>query len=157
MTLTAGINHIALVTTDLDRLIEFYVGVFDATLAFDLCEEDMNLRHALIDVGNGAALHPFEINDNRHGAGLPAMFERGHLDHIAVNATDLDAFYEVRRRLVQAGASDGAVTDFGAVCTVSFQDPDGCYGEVALWRDGRLLTFAERSQHPYPTTLPAGG
>jgi hypothetical protein len=130
------------------------VDVFDATFAFDLCEEDLNVRHAMIDLGNGAALYPFEIDDNPHAAGLPAMFERGHLDHVAVNATDLDAFDELRGRLVQAGASDGAITDFGAVCTVSFQDPDGCYGEVALWRDGPLHTFAERRQYPYPTTLP---
>jgi catechol 2,3-dioxygenase-like lactoylglutathione lyase family enzyme len=156
VTLTAGLNHIALLTSDLDRLIGFYVSVFDAKVTFDLGEPEQNLRHAMIDLGRGAALHPFEIVDSPHAAGLPGMFERGHLDHIAVNATDRDAFEELRRRLVRAGVSDGAITDFGAVCTVSFEDPDGCYGEVALWREGSLLTFDQRRLYPYPTALPYG-
>ena len=58
MALTAGSHHLATLTADLDRLIGFYTQVFDATVVFDMREEEM--RHAFLDLGGGFALHPFE-------------------------------------------------------------------------------------------------
>lgn len=129
----AGVNHVALLTEDLDRLISFYRRVFDADIGFDM-EED-GLRHAMIDLGNGAALHPFQVPDNPHGRGVATIFGRGHLDHVALNVADATTFEELRARLVAAEASDGTVTDFGMVRTVSFVDPDGADCEIALWCD----------------------
>ena len=133
MPLTNGFNHIALLTADLDRLIAFYVEVFDATVLADM--EEQGLRHAMIDFGGGGCLHPFQLDGNPRGFGKPEMFERGHLDHIAINAADAESFETMRQRLVAKGASDGMITDFGRVCTVSFLDPDGFDAELALWRD----------------------
>lgn len=129
----AGVNHVAVLTEDLDRLISFYRRVFGAEIGFDM-EED-GLRHAMIDLGNGAALHPFQVPDNPHGRGVPAVFERGHLDHVALNVADVATFEELRDRLVADGASDGTVTDFGMVRSVSFRDPDGAECEIAVWCD----------------------
>ncbi len=80
------------------------------------------------------------------------MFERGHLDHLAINVTDLEAFLELRHRLVERGASDDTITDFGMVWSVSFTDPDGLDAEVALWRDAPPIPFLERGQYAYPST-----
>ncbi len=144
--LLAGINHVALVTDDLDRLIDFYASVFDADVMVELDEGDV--RHALIDLGNGAALHPFEVDGSDQGSGSPRTFGRGHLDHVALNVADEPAFQKLRHRLVDAGASDGAVTDFGRVRTVWFRDPDGCEGEIAIWSDGEVRRFDERVIEP---------
>jgi len=134
MALTSGANHVALVTDDLDRLIEFYASVFEADVFADMTEGPV--RHALIDLGAGMALHPFEFAGRATDGPYGEMFERGHVDHVALNVTDELTFGQLRRRLVEVGASDGTMTDFGAVRTVSFRDPDGWWGEIAIWSDG---------------------
>ncbi|HZA79650.1 MAG TPA: VOC family protein [Acidimicrobiales bacterium] len=150
MPLTIGLNHVATLTADLDRLIRFYVEVFEAAVLADLDED--GLRHAMLDLGGGACLHPFQMDGNPHGEGSPTMFDRGHLDHVALNVGDDETFETLRRRLVAAGATDGMITDFGNVRTVWFSDPDGGEGEIAQWQRGEPLTFAERRQHHLPTS-----
>ncbi|HVL84693.1 MAG TPA: VOC family protein [Pseudonocardia sp.] len=146
MALSTGIHHVAVVTRDLDLFLSFYGGVFDAPLMFDILEG--GLRHAAVDLGAGSALHAFQIDGNQHATGLPVMFDRGHLDHLAIGVADPERLERARRRLVDAGASDGTVHDFGSVLSVPFRDPDGFEGEVALWRDAPTRTLAERTVVP---------
>jgi len=128
-----GIHHVAFLTSDLDRLIAFYERIFDARVVLD--RQDGARRHALIDIGGGATLHPFEVAAGRVPARQP-MFERGRLDHVALDASSREAFLEIRRRLIAEGAhatEDGLVTDMGSsVWSISFHDPDGMWGEV-MW------------------------
>jgi catechol-2,3-dioxygenase len=69
------------------------------------------------------------------------MFVRGRIDHIALNVDDEDTLHRCRRRLLEAGAGDGATTDFGIALSVWFRDPDGLECEVvwnrpsASWTD----------------------
>lgn len=147
MPATAGFNHLALLTADLDRFVGFYTDAFGAVLMAELTEGGM--RHAMLDLGGGAALHAFEQRDNPHATATAPIFGRGHLDHFALNIADDDMFEAVRRRLVTMGASDGTVTDFGRVRSVSFVDPDGCDAEIARWQDGPVLTFDERIRTAY--------
>lgn len=140
MPLTSGINHVASVTADLDRLVEFYERVFEAEVRAEV--EEGPVRHALIDLGGGMTLHPFQI------AGRPPdeaaeMFQRGHLDHVALNVDNVGTFEVLRRRLVDCGASDGTATDFGMVRTVAYRDPDGWWGEIAHWKGGEPLPLDE--------------
>lgn len=137
MALTSGINHIALVTQDLDRFIEFYVSVFEAEVTVDLTEGPV--RHALVDVGAGTTLHPFQISGRPPDAVESEMFKRGRLDHVALNVEDAAVFEELRRRLVEREATDGVATDFGVVRTVAFTDPDGGWCEIAHWKPGDPL------------------
>jgi catechol 2,3-dioxygenase-like lactoylglutathione lyase family enzyme len=142
MPITNGIHHVALISADLDRWLDFYVGVFAADVRVDMTED--GLRHVMLDVGGGATLHAFMLPGNRWAEATDPMFERGHVDHVALEAPTRDAFEHLRRRLVDRGASDGTVTDFGSVRSVSFVDPDGWEGEVALWQAGQTLPFAQR-------------
>ena len=151
MPITTGINHVAFLTDDLDALIDFYTSVFDAELLADLREG--SLRHAMLDIGGHAALHAFQVPDTAAATSFGGIFERGHLDHIALDVADEQTFELVRRRLVERAASDGTVTDFGRVRSVSFVDPDGWEGEIALWQDGPILTFDERIQEPYVASV----
>ena len=131
-----GVNHVALVTANLDRFVDFYRRVFDASVIPFPGEADF--RHAMVMVGDQTGLHPFEVAGNPNGAALPRMFARGHLDHVALNAASEAAFFELRRRLVAAAACDGAITDFGPVLSVWFEDPDGMGAEVCWTRDRAL-------------------
>jgi hypothetical protein len=60
------------------------------------------------------------------------MFHRGRLDHFALNAASEGTFRELRRRLVNEGASNGIVTDMGSLLIFTFKDPDGGAHEV-VW------------------------
>jgi catechol 2,3-dioxygenase-like lactoylglutathione lyase family enzyme len=136
MQLTRGLNHIAVLTEDLDRFVEFYTAVFDLEVAFT--ETTPQFRHAILRTGADSWLHPAEVFGNEHGTASPAMFQRGHLDHLALTADSDSAFHELRDRLVARGATDGTIEDLGAFHSLWFEDPDAMRGELTLIVDPRL-------------------
>jgi hypothetical protein len=48
------------------------------------------------------------------------------------SSASLEAFEEIRRRLMACGAADDFVTDFGPVLSLFFVDSDGLEGEVLV-------------------------
>jgi catechol 2,3-dioxygenase-like lactoylglutathione lyase family enzyme len=136
MDLLAGVNHIAVMTADLDRFVEFYTTVFDLDVVFE--ETTPAFRHAIIRTGPNSWLHPAEMGSSRFATASPDMFQRGHLDHLALTATSPEAFEAISNRLVRRGATDGTIDDLGAFHSIWFQDPDGMRGEVVLILDDRL-------------------
>lgn len=154
MPITAGAHHLTLFTSDLDRLIRFYQEMFDAVTRHDIKESGPGggtLRHVLIDLGGGFSLHPFQMpNPTGFEMGSMDMGRRGHIDHLALRVADEERLQEVRRRLFAAGASDGVLTDFGVLRLVTFQDPDGMEGEVAVWTEGKHpLGFRDRKREQF--------
>ena len=125
-----GFNHVAVLTADLDRLTAFYRDVFGLEVVVEL--EDDGMRHALLGVGPESLLHAFEVPGNRHAAERADMFARGHIDHFALTAADADTFEALRARLVEVGATNGEVTEFGVARSVYFRDPDGMSCEVLV-------------------------
>jgi len=126
--LTGGLHHLATLTADMDRLIAFYGRVFDAAVVADMREE--GLRHVFLDLGGGVLLHPFEIPGVEVPQGELPIFARGRIDHLALRAESPEAFWLLRERIHEAGASDGVVTDMGPLLSAGFTDPDGLWGEV---------------------------
>ena len=74
----------------------------------------------------------FEVQDNSEAQRQTPMFGRGRIDHLGLQAASLNAFDTIRDRLIERGASDGFVTDFGRILSVFFRDPDGLEGEVCV-------------------------
>lgn len=136
MNMLSGVNHVAVMTDDLDRFVEFYRDVFELDMVFS--ETTPAFRHAILRTGPTSWLHPAEVADNAHAAGSPNMFDRGHVDHIALTAASYHAFSTLRQRLVDRGASTGAVDDLGAFHSVWFEDPDGMRGELVAVVDPEL-------------------
>ena len=132
--LLKGLNHVATLTKDLDRLAAFYAEIFDAPLQRDGSEfpDDTGPRLGIIKIGEYAELNVFEIEGNTEADRQVPRFGRGRLDHFAVQAADLESFEEIRRRLMAAGAADAFVTDFGPMLSIFFRDPDGLEGEVCV-------------------------
>jgi catechol 2,3-dioxygenase-like lactoylglutathione lyase family enzyme len=130
MVLLAGINHVAVLTGDTGRFLEFYGGVFGAT--HEVLQANDGFRVTLVWVGPTAELNVFEIGGNSQHERQVPMFERGRLDHLALEAASLDAFDTIRERLLARGATDGFVTDFGHILSLFFRDPDGLEGEVCV-------------------------
>lgn len=141
MSLLAGVNHVAVLTENLDRFIDFYTDVFGVDVVFT--EAAPTFRHAILRTGPHSWLHPAELVGNPHNAGLPAMFDRGHLDHMALSAASPEAFAALRDRLVERGACDGTVEDLGAFHSLWFTDPDGMRGELTVIVDDELKGIHE--------------
>ena len=128
--LTNGFNHVAVMTSDTERLVEFYEGVFDAT--HHLLDEGDGFRLTAVMVGPHSELNVFQMDGNTESERQVPMFGRGRLDHLALQAASLEAFEEIRDRLMARGAADSFVTDFGPLLSVFFTDPDGLECEVCV-------------------------
>jgi catechol 2,3-dioxygenase-like lactoylglutathione lyase family enzyme len=129
--LVEGIAHVAVLTSDTDRLCAFYRSMFGAVVDHELRPQP-GLRLTMLRVGTVAELNVFEIDGNAEAQRQTPMFGRGRLDHLALQAPSVEAFGVIRDRLVEAGASDGFVTDFGPVLSLFFTDPDGLEAEVIV-------------------------
>jgi len=126
-----GVNHVAILTSDSERLHAFYREVFDATVSRDASEGE-GTRLSFVDIGPFTELNVFEITGNSEPERQTPMFGRGRIDHLGLQAASLDAFEEIRRRLMQRGSTDGFVTDFGPILSLFFRDPDGLEAEVCV-------------------------
>jgi catechol 2,3-dioxygenase-like lactoylglutathione lyase family enzyme len=126
-----GINHIALISKDIDRLRVFYTEVFDAEVGPTKPHgENGGETMTMIRIGPHTELNVFTIEGNTEPDRQTPMWGRGRLDHFGLQAASAESFETIRRRLIDHGASDGEVNDFGAVRSVFFRDPDGLEGEV---------------------------
>lgn len=139
--LVSGINHVAILTADTSRLCAFYTEMFGAVVDGELHPEE-GLRLTFLRVGPTSEFNVFEVEGNTEADRQAPMFGRGRIDHLALNAGSLKAFDTIRDRLIEAGASDGFVTDFGPILSVFFKDPDGLEAEVCVQNpDARPGTF----------------
>lgn len=125
-----GINHVAVLTSDTDRLTAFYIDVFDAES--ERFQDQEGFRLTMVHIGRTAELNVFELAGNEEHLRQVPMFGRGRLDHLALQAASIDAFDTIRTRLVERDASDGFVTDFGHILSLFFRDPDGLESEVCV-------------------------
>ena len=130
-----GLNHVAIITNDTERLHAFYRDNFDATISQDVNPEP-GFRLTFVELGGGAQLNVFQIDGNREADRQVPMFGRGRIDHLALQASSREAFDRIRQRLMACGATDGFVTDFGPIYSLFFRDPDGLECEVCVEVEG---------------------
>jgi catechol 2,3-dioxygenase-like lactoylglutathione lyase family enzyme len=128
-----GINHLAVISKDIDKLRAFYSEVFEAEVGptephGDKGDETMTT----IRIGPHTEFNVFTIKGNPEPDRQTPMWGRGRLDHFGLQAASTRSFDTIRERLVKCGASDGHVNDFGAVRSLFFRDPDGLEGEVLI-------------------------
>jgi catechol 2,3-dioxygenase-like lactoylglutathione lyase family enzyme len=126
-----GVNHIAWISKDVGRLGRFYTEVFDAVVGATR-EHGPGETMTIIDIGPATQLNIFVIDGNTEADRQTPMWGRGRIDHVGLAAASPEAFETIRGRLVDAGASDGTINDFGTALSIFFRDPDGLEGEVVL-------------------------
>src|SRR4051812_5685852 len=78
-----GVNHVAVLTRDTERLSRFYTQIFDAPPARAI-EQQPGFKLSLIDIGAGRELNVFEIDGNAEVDRQTPMFGRGRLDHVGL-------------------------------------------------------------------------
>ena len=130
MSLLAGIDHVAVLTSDLEAFCAFYEDVLGAQVESRM--EGDGLRMVVLRVAPQSELNVFQVEGNTESTRQVPMFGRGRLDHFAFRAASLEAFDQVRDRLIERGCTDGFVTDFGHVLSVFFRDPEGLEAEVCV-------------------------
>ncbi|MFC9518070.1 VOC family protein [Nocardiaceae bacterium NPDC056970] len=165
-----GINHLALVCSDMQRTIDFYSGTLGMPLVKTLDLPGDLGQHFFFDCGGGNTLAFFWLADSPDAApgiaapkGLPDQGELasavGSMNHVAF-AVPPEKFDEYRSRLEADGvplsrtlnhddSPAGVSREVHAgtfVRSFYFQDPDGALLEFACWT--REFTDADVAHEP---------
>ncbi len=135
MAITSGFNHVATLTTDLDRFAAFYAQVFDAQVTFRMDATADHPRMFIIDLGGGAALNVFEAPANEIIGERRRQGGRGAIDHFGIAVDSLATLERVKERLVAAGADIGEIQQLGGDWSLFFRDVDGMELEVLAHAD----------------------
>ncbi len=160
-----GINHLALVTPDMDETVRFYAGVLGMRLVATVRAGPM--RHYFFEIGPENTVAFFEIESAETFAkGAGARGERAvQLDHISFNVPDELALETLRTRLLAAGSEVTEVVDHDTVRSIYFSDNNGIALEASWWvvdPTGRATdhhdtrTFADPDPVPAVAELGAG-
>lgn len=131
MAITSGFNHVATLTTDLDRFAAWYGEVFGAEVTFTMEAEGDHPRMFIVDLGGGAALNVFEVHEEDLIGDRRRIGGRGAIDHFGIAVDDLATLEEVKGRLEAAGADIGEIQNLGGdTWSLFFRDVDGMELEV---------------------------
>ena len=120
------IGHVHLKVSDLDRALDFYVGV----LGFDVMAR-MGDQAAFISAGGYH--HHIGLNTWESRGGSPPPSGTTGLYHVAIRYPSRVALAGALRRLVQAGVPLSGASDHGVSEALYLNDPDG--NGVELYRD----------------------
>lgn len=135
MPVTSGFNHVATLTTDMDRTVKFYKDAFEAEVVFEMDAKDDHPRMSILDLGGGAALNVFEVAAGDIIGERRQQGHRGAIDHYALAVDSKDVLDAVKERLVAAGAEIGEIQRLGSEWSLFFRDPDGMELEVCAKAD----------------------
>lgn len=131
MPITTGFNHVATLTSDLDRTVAFYQEAFDATVVFEMQQTGDHPRMIVLDLGGGAALNAFEVDRAAIVGERRRQGGRGAIDHYGLAVDSLATLQSLPERLAAAGAQEvGTVEQLGPGWSLFFRDPDGMELEV---------------------------
>jgi catechol 2,3-dioxygenase-like lactoylglutathione lyase family enzyme len=155
-----GINHLALVTNDMDATVRFYHGTLGARIVGTVGAE--GFRHYFFEFGPQCTVAFFEYAETTaepfvKAAGVPDP-RAIQFDHLALNLPDEEALEDLRRRLKAAHCEVTDVIDHGGVRSVYFSDPNGIALEASWWvRDptGRPVDYSDHGQFGDRDPVPA--
>jgi len=130
-----GINHLALVTNDMDATVRFYVGVLGAQLVATV--GDPSFRHYFFRIGARNTVAFFEyagypVEPFAKPAGIPDP-RAVQFDHVSFDLPDEEAVLELRNRLKEAGCEVTDVVDHSFIRSIYFNDPNGIALEASWW------------------------
>ncbi|HUF33969.1 MAG TPA: VOC family protein [Acidimicrobiales bacterium] len=155
-----GINHLALVTTDMDATVRFWHGVLGARLVTTIGAA--SFRHYFFDFGPEQTVAFFEYRNAKiepfsKPAGVPDP-RAAQFDHLAFNLADEHALEELAARLKAHGCAVTDVVDHVFVRSIYFTDPNGIALEASWWvidPTGRDADYGDRRLFSDPDPVPA--
>ena len=155
-----GVNHLALVTTDMDATVRFWHGVLDARLVTTLATP--SFRHYFFEIGEGDTVAFFEyigveMDTFAKPAGVPFP-QASQFDHLSMDLADEDALIRLRNRLKEHGCEVTDVVDHGFIRSIYFNDPNGIAMEATYWLldpTGRPADYGDERLFADPDPVPA--
>ena len=153
-----GVNHLALVTPDMDATVRFYHGVLGMRLVATVMAGPM--RHYFFEIGPQNTVAFFEWKGAptyAKAAGVPRS-EPTQFDHLSFNVPDEDALDRLHKRLEEAGCEVTVVVDHDIVRSIYFTDPHGIALEASWWAldaTGRPADYGDRRFFADPDPVPA--
>ena len=131
MPVTSGFNHVATLTPDLDRFVDYYAKVFGAEVTFEMEKTSEHPRMSILDMGGGSALNVFEVPADEIIGERRRQGGRGAIDHFALAVPSRAELEIVQDRMGDAGAQEvGEIQRLGNEWSLFFRDPDGMELEV---------------------------
>ena len=130
-----GINHLALITDDMDSTVRFYHGVLGARLVATIGTPQF--RHYFFEFGaqNTVAFFEYQgvaLERLAKPAGVPDP-RAVQFDHLSFNLPDEHALLDLRARLKSAGSEVTDVVDHDFIRSIYFTDPNGIALEASWW------------------------
>jgi catechol 2,3-dioxygenase-like lactoylglutathione lyase family enzyme len=143
-----GINHLALVTHDMDATVRFYHGTLGARLLATIGTP--GFRHYFFEFGEQCTVAFFEYSDSvteplEKAAGRPDP-RAPQFDHLSLNLPDEEALLSLRQRLKSADCEVTDVVDHEFIRSIYFTDPNGIALEASWWvvdATGRPVDYAD--------------
>jgi len=160
MVLWRGVNHLALVTPDMDSTVRFWHGVIGARLVATLATPAF--RHYFFSIGAGNTVAFFEyagqpLDSFAKPAGVP--YEKAaQFDHLALHLADEEALLRLRDRLKTHGCGVTDVVDHGFLRSIYFTDNNGIALEASWWTldpTGRPTDYGDERLFSDPDPVPA--
>jgi catechol 2,3-dioxygenase-like lactoylglutathione lyase family enzyme len=130
-----GINHLALVTTDMDATTRFYHGVLGARIVATIGTP--TFRHYFFEIGpaNTVAFFEYrgvELDTFAKPAGIPDP-RAIQFDHVSFDLPDEAALLQLRERLLAHDCEVTEVVDHQVMHSIYFTDPNGIALEASWW------------------------
>ena len=133
-----GINHLALVTQDMEKTVKFYRDVLGMPLVSTTGNRPdlYPYRHYFFALGEGNTIAFFEwpgmVEEFHKPAGAPFR-GRVQFDHVSFNVESEEALLELKARLEQHSVEVTRVVDHRVVHSIYFTDPNGIALEASYW------------------------
>ncbi len=130
----SGINHLALITPDMDATVRFYRDIIGLPLVAAIGDEQF--RHYFFDLGNHNTIAFFEwpgVTDvgQEKGAGTPGLGRQ--FDHLSFNVETEADMLALQDRLRSFGVRVTRVVDHDFIQSIYFTDPSGISLEASYW------------------------
>jgi catechol 2,3-dioxygenase-like lactoylglutathione lyase family enzyme len=152
-----GINHLALVTPDMDATVRFYTGVLGMPLVATMMAGPM--RHYFFAIGNGNTVAFFEIEGaETFSKAAGVLSDRAiQLDHLSFDVANDEELETLRVRLLETGCEVTPIVDHQVFHSVYFTDPNGIALEASCWMidTQRDLSYEDRVAFTDPSPVPA--
>ena len=93
---TLGFNHVATMTANLKRYLEFYSDIFGAEVVHIMEAEGDHPRMAIVNMGGDSALNVFEVPADSIVGDRTKMGGRGAIDHYALAVGSEEELLSIR-------------------------------------------------------------
>ncbi len=151
-----GVNHLALITPDMDGTVRFYHGVLGMRLVATLMAGPM--RHYFFEIAPGNTVAFFEWQ------GVPTFAKPAgwrvdtplQFDHLSFNLPDHESLMALSERLRDAGVEVTEEVDHGFIHSIYFTDNNGIALEASFWlADATARDQDDRTAFTDPDPVPA--